>query len=411
MATTVRQPAPAATAAPAAIVVRPSSSLNRPARTPTLLRVAAAAIAVVAAITIAITTVGRTAAVGRLADSTAAVGTAAGDAAAGFAQAAAEAATLAVAPDDATELRYLQGLATGTNELERAARLTRLGEAAEAPIRRALRSIEAYAADVTRAQDAAAAGTTDAPAAQRARATMTNLIRANTERAGAVHDLAVRVDAGALRDGRVATALVTVIPLVPLVLLLVALQVLLARRFRRLVNVPLVLATVLAFAITVRTGDLQQRQSNRVAEAVSGPYATSQLLTDARVRAFEADGGRRSTDATTPAADAALSAAVSAAAQGSPDHAAALTAALQGYREARTRGAADTGQPGGPTSRFNVLDAELLTARADAGDAFASTVDAARSGQTAHAWLAPVALALVTGLAALGLQRRLAEYR
>ena len=394
---------------------------RRATRTPTVLRAAAAvigALAVAGALATAVTTVGRTAAVDRLAGSTAAVTTAVGDADAAFAQADAAAAALATpGADDATELRYLQGLATGVNELEHAAQRTRLGEPAEAPIRRALRSVQAYAADVARAQDAAAAGRVDQAAVARAGATMTNLIRGNTAQVGAVQDDAVRRDTKALRDGRAATLALVGLPLAALLAVLVLAQVLVARRFRRLVNLALAVATVIGLGVTVRTVQLQTRQTDRVAAAVSGPYGATQALTDARVLAYRVEGQRIAAGlpggaAPDPALQASLQTAVAQAAAstaGGP----ALTTAFARYESAVASSTGDVNDdtPGKPTSLFKAFDAQLLGARTAATDGFAAAITDAQQGQSTNAWLAPVLLALTAGLAWLGLQRRLAEYR
>ena len=297
------------------------------------------------------------------------------------------------------------------NELERASRLTRLGEPAEAPIRRALRSVGPYGAEVARVSDAATAGTPDRAASARAGAIMTNLIRANTARVGALQDDATRRDASALRRSRWPSQALALLPLVALLVVLVLAQLLLARRFRRLVNVPLLLATLVVVGVAGRTVQLHQRQTDRLDAAVSGPYTAAQRLTNTRVLAYEVEGRRTAGGGAVGAADdAALTATVNDAALAATAHGAALTQALSGYVHPAAVGA-DASQPGSPASRFNVLDAELLTARSDAQMEFTATIDAARAGQRTTTWLPPVLLAVAAGLAWLGLQRRLAEYR
>lgn len=433
--TTLAAVAPGGSAAPAARTtaawsstpVRPGATRAR--HTPTVLRAAALAVGLVAAAAataVATTTAERRSDVQGLATSTAAVASETGDAGAAFALAEAQAAALASpGATAATELRYLQAMAAGVNALERAAQLTRLGTTAESPLRRALRSAPVYAAEVARAQDAATAGDTAEATARRAAATatMTGLVRANVAAVSTLHENAVQREAASLHDGRRVVLLLTLVPLTLLVLLLVAVQAWMSARFRRLLNVPLVLATLLSVGVLGRTAQLQLRQSDGLTAAIDGGYAAERSLTDARVLAYETQGRRTAalasggTGALEPAAAAALRDGVTAASAvaATPERATAMIDAVEGYLTAATSpGSAATEsptRPGTAASRFNVLDGALLTARTDARTAFADAIDDAQHGQSKLLWLGPLVLAAAVALAWLGLQRRLAEYR
>lgn len=395
--------------------------------TPTLLRAAAVVIAVLAVVAAAVTsatTASRRADVRELATATAGAATAAGDANAAFASADAMAVALTSpgATSD-TELRFLQSVAAGVNSLERAAALTTLGDQAEAPIRRVLRTISSYGAEVEAGRAAAAAGDTAAASAARARAgaLMTNVLRANTAAVAAQHDAALERQADAVHsDGLRALVLVAIV-MVLLLVVLAVLQAVVQRRFRRLVNVPLALATLAVLGVGIVSASSAIRQDDRLHDAVDVSYARVQQYTAARDKAFT-ERAARTIDALAPgtvdvvALTQRLRDAVATipAVGDDPTHQ-KMVDGLALYDKALaapTDAAAEAaGAPGTASSAFNVLNAGLLQGRSEALTEFDATIARAQSNQATLVWLVPVVLVVAAGLAWLGLQRRLAEYR
>lgn len=395
--------------------------------TPTLLRAAAVLIAVLAVVAAAVTsatTATRRADVRELATATAAAATAAGDANAAFASADAMAVALASpgATSD-TELRFLQSVAAGVNSLERAAALTTLGDQAEAPIQRVLRTISSYGAEVEAGRVAAAAGDTAAASAARARASalMANLLRANTAAVAAQHDAALQRQAASVHDAAQRDLAVVAVVMVLLLAVLAVVQAVVQRRFRRLVNIPLALATLAVLAVAVVSTATTIRQANRLSDAVDVSYARVQQYTTARDVAFT-ERAARTIDALAPGTvDATpLTAQLRAAVGDIPaagddvtrqkvlDGLALYDTALAAPADAAAEAA---GAPGTASSAFNVLNAGLLQGRSEALAEFDATIARAQSNQGTLVWLVPVVLAVAAGLAWLGLQRRLAEYR
>lgn len=415
-----------ARAARAAAAPQPSGRRRR-LPTPTLLRAAAVVIAVLAVVAAAVasaTTASRRADVRELATATAGAATAAGDANAAFASADAMAVALTSpgATSD-TELRFLQSVAAGVNSLERAAALTTLGDQAEAPIRRVLRTISSYGAEVEAGRVAAAAGDTAAASAARARASalMANLLRANTAAAAVQHDDALQRQAHSVHDAAQRDRLLVAAFMVLLLVVLAVVQVIVQRRFRRLVNVPLALATLAVLVVTIVSTSATARQSDRLRDAVDVSYAGVQQFTAARDIAFTERAARTIDELAPGTVDVAplterfrdaVMAVIAVADNASGKQ---LALGLMAYDDALARptdaAAEAAGAPGTASSAFNVLNAGLLQGRSEALTEFDATIARAQSNQATLVWLVPVVLVVAAGLAWLGLQRRLAEYR
>ncbi|WP_088282629.1 hypothetical protein [Kineosporia sp. A_224] len=222
---------------------------------------------------------------------------------------------------------------------------------------------------------------------------------------------------------------------------LLALQVWLARRFRRLLAPPLALALVLLAGAAVLVGGVVRGSRAEVDRVTRGPSAVAQDLVTARSAAFAA----RSAEALavvagrTPAAepawqrsmreaeDALAAARRSLSTSGEATEAAAVVAAreqLDGYRTAhgRLRAAASEGDretevavaldastlgPLGAFEGFDAASGSLLARQVQAADdGWARATNGLRAGALA-AWAVAV---LVTVLGPLGLRGRLREY-
>jgi len=81
---------------------------------------------------------------------------------------------------------------------------------------------------------------------------------------------------------------VLVLPALALLVALVAGSVWLARRWRRLVNLPIAAAGLLALAVLAVGGGSSARAMSRADDAVTGPLAAADLLAQARAAAFDA---------------------------------------------------------------------------------------------------------------------------
>jgi hypothetical protein len=222
---------------------------------------------------------------------------------------------------------------------------------------------------------------------------------------------------------------------------LVATQVFVMRRTHRTFNPPLIVATLLAIALTARTASTLGATSERLTEGRDGPYASLFDLTRARVLGYSANTDKSlwllsqqdplyqaSFDSTTPQVEGLLNEAVNTlpAAQTQSGQA-ALTAWANytaidmqlraqdraGYHASAVRNAVGTAptESDGALATFDQTIGQLIDANQADFDSRMQQVLDDLGGPLGAETLLPITAVLIAALAWLGLQPRISEYR